>query len=157
MERTVVLVRLYHHITAVFLKQDIRAVVHANTAQESVRAYFRLIEKVSQHRAGSRLTMRTCHTERFQTICHQPQYLCPLADRITLFAQIGIDSTILWNCRCAHNQCVLRIERNRRVLQKRRIVLIRNGDPFTLQLFRQSRRRTVVTRHRISAMMKITR
>ena len=43
MERAVVLIRLHDHITAILAEQYVGAIIHADTSQEGIRAYLRLI------------------------------------------------------------------------------------------------------------------
>ena len=62
MKRTVVFIRLYHHIITLGVNQQIRMIIIGYTTQKSITSHLRTIEQMRQHSARSGLTVRTRHT-----------------------------------------------------------------------------------------------
>ena len=106
MERAVVFIRLHHHIFALLVHQHIRAVVHADSAEERIHG----IQQMSQHRAGGRLAVRAGYAKRFLLPRHHSQHFRTLADVESLLSQIRVYRAILRNSRRAHNERVAGIE-----------------------------------------------
>ena len=156
-ERTVVLIRLDHHEVAVFLQQQVRAIVHTDSAEERVRAQLRLIQQMRQHGAGGRLAVRTGYAERFHLTRHQAQHLRPLEDVVTLLAQIDVQRAVVRNGRCAHHQRVAGGVRGEMRNEEGRGFIVGHTDALCLQFVRQGRRRTVIAGYGITAVMEIAR
>ena len=62
-ERAVKLICLDHHVIALRVKQEIGVIVIGYAAKKSIRSHMRWVQDMRQNGAGSRFTMRACHTE----------------------------------------------------------------------------------------------
>ena len=68
MKRAVVFIGFHYHVLALFVQQQVRVVVHADTAEERIDG----LHQVRDHRAGRRLSVRAGYAERFHLLRQEP-------------------------------------------------------------------------------------
>ena len=154
-ERTVVLIRLHHHITRVFLHKHIRVVVVAYSAQKRVRAYLRLVHDMRQHGRSRRLTVGARYAQSTHLLRYHPQHLRALLYRKTAMQHILIYRAVIVHRRSAHHQRMLRCQLHTlHMLHKVRVVHL---YALFLQLLRQRRNGPVIPHNQEPLSLEITR